>query len=105
MHAYRDAISDHGILISTGPFGNGTPEAYHRWESGGYLKDLDILAKQGFVVFDMAEYRHRCHLNSPPVQYILSYLVMWAPNFNNYNDLLVKYEHNIIKGKENWKHD
>ncbi len=27
MHAYQDAISDEGILISTGPFGNGTPEA------------------------------------------------------------------------------
>ena len=105
MHAYQDAISDSGILISTGPFGNGTPEAYDRWENGIYLKDISLLAKQGFVVFDMTEYRHRCHLNSPETKYILSYLAMWTPNFNNYNDLLVKYEHNIVKGKENWKHD
>ena len=105
MHAYQDAISDSGILISTGPFGNGTPEAYDRWENGIYLKDISLLAKQGFVVFDMTEYRHRCHLNSPETKYILSYLAMWTPNFNNYKDLLVKYEHNIVKGKENWKHD
>lgn len=105
MDAYRDSISDEGILISTGPFGNGTPEAYSRWESGQYLNDLDTLAEQGFVVFDMTEHRLRCHLKWPVVGYILSYLVMWAPDFNNYNDLLVKYEHNIIKGKENWKHD
>ena len=105
MHAYQDAISDSGILISTGPFGNGTPEAYDRWENSTYLKDIALLAKQGFVVFDMTEYRHRCHLNSPETKYILSYLAMWTPNFNNYNDLLVKYEHNIVKGKENWKHD
>jgi hypothetical protein len=105
MDAYKDSISDSGILISTGPFGNGTQESYSRWESGEYLKDLDTLAEQGFVVFDMTEYRQRCHINWSVTEYILSYLVMWAPDFNNYNDLLVKYEHNIIKGKENWKHD
>ena len=105
MDAYKDSISNEGILISTGPFGNGTEESYGRWESGQYLKDLDTLAEQGFVIFDMTEYRLRCHIDWPVIGYILSYLAMWAPDFNNYNDLLVKYEHNIIKGKENWKHD
>lgn len=105
MDAYKDSISDKGILISTGPFGNGTPESYSRWESGQYLKDLDTLAEQGFVLFDMTMYRKRYHLAWPEVAYKLSYIAMWAPDFNNYNDLLVKYEHNIIKGKENWKHD
>lgn len=105
MDAYRDSISDEGILISTGPFGNGTPEAYARWETGQYLKDCEVLAEQGFVIFDMAEYRERHHHSWPVTDYLLSYLAMWAPDFNNYNDLLVKYEHNIIAGKENWKHD
>lgn len=104
MDAYRDSISDKGILISTGPFGNGTQQAYDYWLSGEYVKDLDTLAEQGFVIFDMTEYRQKCH-DQPDITYILSYLAMWAPDFNNYNDLLVKYEHNIIKGKENWKHD
>ena len=103
MDAYKDSISNEGILISTGPFGNGTEESYGRWESGQYLKDLDTLAEQGFVIFDMTEYRLRCHIDWPVIGYILSYLAMWAPDFNNYNDLLVKYEHNIIKGKDNWK--
>lgn len=104
MTAYRDSISDQGILISTGPFGNGTQEAYGRWESGEYSQDLDTLAKQGFVIFDMTEYRQQ-HESGQNIDYILSYLAMWTPDFNNYNDLLVKYEHNIIKGKENWKND
>ena len=105
MDAYKDSISDVGILISTGPFGNGTPEAYARWETGQYLKDCEVLAEEGFVIFDMAEYRERHHHSWPVTDYLLSYLAMWAPDFNNYNDLLVKYEHNIVKGKENWKHD
>jgi hypothetical protein len=105
LDAYRDSISDEGILISTGPFGNGTEEAWGRWESGQYLKDLDTLAEQGFVIFDMTEYKQYQHNSYPITEYILSYLAMWSPDFNNYNDLLVKYEHNIIKGKENWKHD
>ena len=105
MDAYRDSISDKGILISTGPFGNGTKPVYAHWQSGEYVKDLDTLAEQGFVLFDMTEYRERYHTGYPITTHILSYLAMWAPDFNNYNDLLVKYEHNIIRGKENWKHD
>lgn len=105
MDAYRDSISDKGILISTGPFGNGTEQAYNYWLNGKHEKDLDTLAEQGFVIFDMTEYRQKCQVDQPDVTYILSYLAMWAPDFNNHNDLLVKYEHNIIKGKENWKHD
>lgn len=102
MDAYKDSISDEGILISTGPFGNGTEQAYNRWESGEYLKDIDVLVKQGFVIFDMTEYRH-IHLDWDKVTYVLSYLAMWAPDFNNYDNLLKKYEHNIINGKDNWK--
>jgi len=104
MDAYKDSISDQGILLSTGPFGNGTEQVYNHWLSGEYVKDLDTLAEQGFVIFDMTEYRQK-HQLAEDITYILSYLAMWSPNFNNYNDLLEKYEHNIIKGKENWKHD
>lgn len=103
MDAYKDSISDKGILISTGPFGNGTEKAYARWESGQYLEDLDTLAEQGFVIFDMTEYRQKHHVGQFEVIYILSYLAMWAPDFNNYDNLLKKYEHNIINGKDNWK--
>lgn len=105
MDAYRDSISDKGILISTGPFGNGTDQAYNYWLNGKHEKDLDTLAEQGFVIFDMTEYRQKCQVDQPDVTYILSYLAMWAPDFNNHSDLLVKYEHNIVKGKGNWKHD
>lgn len=103
MDAYKDSISDVGILISTGPFGNGTAESYSRWESGQYLKDCQVLAEQGFVIFDMTEYRHHRKADAYPTGYILSYLAAWAPDFNNYNNLFVKYEHNIINGKDNWK--
>jgi hypothetical protein len=105
MDAYKDSISDEGILISTGPFGNGTSEAYARWETGQYLKDCEVLAEQGFVIFDMTEYRERHHHSIPITGYIISYLAMWAPDFNNYDNLLKKYEHNIINGKDNWKHE
>ena len=105
MDAYKDSISDVGILISTGPFGNGTPEAYARWETGQYLKDCEVLAEQGFVIFDMTEYRHHRQFDPYPTGYILSILAAWAPDFNNYKDLFVKYEHNIINGKENLKND
>jgi len=105
MDAYKDSISDEGILLSTGPFGNGTQQAYDYWLSGEYVKDLDTLAEQGFVIFDMTEYRQKHASDQPDVTYILSYLAMWAPDFNNYDNLLKKYEHNIINGKENWKHD
>lgn len=105
MDAYKDSISDEGILLSTGPFGNGTQQAYDYWLSGEYVKDLDTLAEQGFVIFDMTEYRQKHASDKPDVTYILSYLAMWAPDFNNYDNLLKKYEHNIINGKENWKHD
>lgn len=105
MDAYKDSISDQGILISTGPFGNGTPDSYARWESGQYLEDCQELAKQGFVIFDMTEYRHHRKADAQPTGYILSIVAAWTPNFNNYNDLFVKYEHNITHGKDNWKND
>ena len=38
-------------------------------------------------------------------EYKLNYMYIYAKNYNQFEEILTKYEHNIIAGKENWKHD
>jgi hypothetical protein len=40
---------------------------------------------------------------NPRIEYIISYLGFYSPNYENYTELLTVYEHNIVAGKHNWK--
>lgn len=100
MAAWRDHIADTGAIVTETPFGNGTQEVFSKSQEEK-LECCRTLAQQGMIVFDMSEYMAtRDPVNT---QYIVSYLGFFSPDYSNYNDLLTKYKHNIVAGKENWQ--
>ena len=109
LHMWKDKVSNNGMLITTTVFGNGCQEAYDRlYSENNILQELsDNIAKEGWIVFEMNDYKV---LSDPPSRRILegfncTYMCIYAKNYNLFEDILTKHEHNIIAGKENWKHD
>lgn len=98
--AWQNVLADTGCMITETPFGNGTPEvvSYSREKCMHYL---NILADEGMILLDMSEYATKDP--NPKIDYIISYLGFYSPNYNNYDELLQTYEHNIVAGKHNWK--
>lgn len=100
MAAWRGHISNTGAIISETPFGNGTSQVFGLSNSER-LAHCETLASQGMILFDMAEYAKLC--NPPHTGYIMNYLAFYAYDYSLYDELLQKYEHNIVAGKSNWK--
>jgi hypothetical protein len=50
------------------------------------------------ICFNMEEYAEARDIEFP-----VYYLAFYAKDFNYYGDVLKKYEHNIVAGRENWK--
>lgn len=100
MLAWKNHISDTGAIVSETPFGNGTAHVFNL-SSSERQSHCETLANQGMIVFNMAEYAKL--LDPPHTGYIMNYLAFYANDYYLYDDLLQKYEHNIIAGKENWK--
>jgi len=100
MNAWSDSISDDGIMISETPFGNGTIQM-QEMPMATRLEYCNILAEQGMILFDMSEYATTS--DNPHTGFIVSYMGVYATDFNKFSALLTAHEHNIIAGKSNWK--
>jgi len=103
LSMWKDKISNNGMLISTTVFGNGTSIVWEKFTTiPNWLQDnADNIAKEGWIVFDMEEYGV---LDNPPgTEYIMNYMAVYAKDYNKFEELLTKYQHNIIAGENNWR--
>ena len=100
MPAWRDHIASTGCMVSETPFGNGTKEVY-AMSTIECQSHCETLAEQGMILFYMEEY---AQVRTPnPSEYLMYYLGFYAHDYALYADILKKYEHNIVAGKNNWK--
>ena len=97
MAVWQNHITDTGIIISETPFGNGTDYVYDM-PAEEKIQHCQTLASQGMICFNMEEYAEARDIEFP-----VYYLAFYAKDFNYYGDVLKKYEHNIVAGRENWK--
>ena len=104
MSEWKDKVSDNGMIFSGTLFGQGTQDAWDKHQNPSWIEDnLKLISAEGWIAFDMKEYEV---LEEPiRTEYKLNYMHIYAKNYNQFEEILTKYEHNIIAGKENWKHD
>jgi hypothetical protein len=98
--AWKNYISQTGCIVSQTPFGNGTPSIV-KLTREQCLEKCEILADQGMILFDMHEYATKDP--NPRIENIISYLGFYSKDYSNYEELLKKYDHNIVAGRNNWK--
>lgn len=97
MRVWKEQLTETGIIISETPFGNGT-ELVYNMPVEQKLEYCNVLAQQGMICFDMSEYAVDLGLD-----YMVPYMAFYTKNYSHYDEILKKYEHNIVAGKENWK--
>lgn len=97
MRVWKEHLTDTGIIISETPFGNGTEPVYSM-PMEQKLEYCNILAQQGMICFDMSEY-----MVELGIDYMVPYMAFYSKNYVYYDNVLKKYEHNIVAGRENWK--
>ena len=97
MRVWKEHLTDTGIIISETPFGNGT-ESVYSMPTEQKLEYCNILAQQGMICFDMSEY-----MVELGIDYMVPYMAFYSKNYSYYDNVLKKYEHNIVAGRENWK--
>ena len=104
MREWKDKVSDNGMIFSGNMFGQGIKVAYDKHQTPSWVEDnLKLISAEGWIAFDMKEYEV---LAEPTLtEYRLNYMYIYAKNYNQFEEILTKYEHNIIAGKDNWKND
>ena len=104
MSEWKDKVSDNGMIFSGTLFGQGNQEAWDKHQNPSWIEDnLKLISAEGWIAFDMKEYEV---LEEPiRTEYKLNYMYIYAKNYNQFEEILTKYEHNIIGGKDNWKND
>ena len=105
LREWKDKVSDNGMIFSGNMFGQGIQDAWDKHQNPSWIEDnLKLIAQLGWIAFDMKEYEVLME-PEPHTWYICNYMYIYAKDYNLFEDILTKYEHNITAGKENWKHD
>jgi hypothetical protein len=100
MDCWKNAIAETGALFSSTILGNGTSQAMALHNDPTWVAEqYQILAQAGYIVFDLAEYKRDIITIGDP----LHYMVMYAKDYNLFEELLIKYQHNIVDGEHNWR--
>ena len=97
---WKNAITDTGAVFSATILGNGTIEAERLHNDPTWVAEqYQLLANAGYIVFDLAEYKRDIITIGHPMHY----MVMYAKDYNLFEELLIKYQHNIVDGENNWR--
>lgn len=94
LDSWKSKMSKHGVIVSGTLFGNGTEEVTQLDSDPNWLPSMSKHASEnGWMVFDLSEYRPT--VENPQVVHMISYMCMWAADWDLYSDIIEKYKHNI----------